>query len=83
MEFMPVRVWSVAPSLAEESVDTMVVWCKRLNMPLTEDQMIAGRYLEARGARFLIEFGYGNAVAKADELFQLECEKALELGLIH
>ena len=61
----------------------MADWCKRLNMPLTEDQLIAGRYLESRVARFLVEFGYGNAVAKADELFDLECEKALEVGLLN
>ena len=63
-------------------MDTMEEWCKRLKMPLTEDQAISGRYLEARGARFLIDFGYGNAVAKADALFDIECEKAIEVGLI-
>ena len=63
-------------------MDTMVGWCKRLNMPLTEDQRIAGLYLESRHAKFLVDFGYANAVAKADALFDLECEKALEAGLI-
>lgn len=64
------------------SVDTMEEWCKRLKMPLTEDQKIAGKYLESRHSTFLIDFGYGNAVAKADALFDLECEKAMEEGLI-
>lgn len=63
-------------------MDTMQDWCKRLNIPLTEDQAISGRYLESRHAKFLINFGYGNAVAKADELFDLECEAALQVGLI-
>jgi hypothetical protein len=58
-------------------------WCKRNNIPLSEDQVVAARYLASRGARFLCEFGYGNAVEKADILFELECEKAMEYGLLN
>jgi hypothetical protein len=62
--------------------DSMETWCKRLEIPVTEDQLIASRYLESRNARFLCDFGYGNAIQKADILFDLECAKALEVGLI-
>ena len=63
-------------------MDTMEEFCRNQNIPLTEDQIVAEKYLRSRGARFLIEYGYGNAVMKADALFTLECEKALEAGLI-
>jgi hypothetical protein len=66
----------------EDSVKTMQEWCEYLKMPLTEDQRIAGLYLESRRAKFLVDFGYANAVAKADALFDVECEKAIEVGLL-
>jgi hypothetical protein len=36
-----------------------------LALPLTTDQLRAGRYLEARGLRFCVEFGHENAIAVA------------------
>ncbi len=36
-----------------------------LNLALTTDQLRASAYLEARGLRFCIEFGYDNAVEMA------------------
>jgi hypothetical protein len=53
----------------------MEEWCKSNDIPLTEDQVIASRFCQSRGLRFLCEFGWDNAIAKADELFQREVEK--------
>ena len=64
-------------------MDSMVDWCQSKKIPLTEDQVIASHYVESRGMRFFIEFGYENVVSRADELFNLECEKALEVGLLN
>ena len=56
--------------------------CKYLNIEATEDQLIAGSFLESRGLRFCCEFGTDNAIEKADALFDVECEKAIEVGLL-
>ena len=56
-------------------MDSMEEWCKRLKIPVTEDQLIAGHYLESRGKRFLCEFGYENAESLADDLFDQECNE--------
>lgn len=61
---------------------TMEEWCKYLKIPMTEDQIIASRYAESRGLKAMVDFGYGNVIAKADRLFDLECEKAIEVGLL-
>ena len=54
-------------------MESMEHYVKQLNLPATEEQLIAGQFLESRGQRFLIDFGYENAVEKADELFVTEC----------
>lgn len=46
--------------------------CKHLNIDATEEQLIAGNFLESRGQRFCVDFGYENAIAKADDLLDLE-----------
>lgn len=56
----------------------MKEWCEKNDVPLTEDQVAAGEFLESRGQRFLVEFGYENAVEKADMLF---IEEALVLAM--
>ena len=56
--------------------------CDQLKIKVTEDQLIAGRYLESRGLSFCVHFGTSNVTEKANILFNLECEKALEVGLI-
>jgi hypothetical protein len=43
-------------------------WCDRLDLELTLEQHIACAFLEGRGLRFLVDFGYENAVAKALKL---------------
>jgi len=40
-------------------------WCDRLDLELTLEQHIACAFLEGRGLRFLVDFGYENAVTKA------------------
>lgn len=47
--------------------------CKYLNIEATEDQLIAGSFLESRGLRFCCEFGTDNVIEKADEMFFQEC----------
>ena len=73
MKVTGVRVPSLAPFL-EVAMENMEWYVKEFHLPATEEQLIAGRYLESRGFRFLCEFGYGNAVKKADILFANECE---------
>jgi hypothetical protein len=63
-------------------MDSMVDWCRSNKIPFTEDQEIAEKYILSRGARPFIDYGYANVIQKADILFDLECEKALEVGLI-
>lgn len=48
-------------------------WCTYLRISADEDQHTAGRYLESRGQEFLKDFGYENAITKADDLFEEEC----------
>ncbi len=62
---------------------SMADWCKSNGVPLSEEQIVAASYLQSRGARFLIDFGYQNAVDKANDLFNSECERAIQEGLIH
>jgi hypothetical protein len=51
-------------------------YVKTLGLEATEEQLIAGRFLERVGhQRFCIEFGILNAVEKADTLFEQECAK--------
>jgi hypothetical protein len=56
--------------------------CKYLKIEVTEEQLIAGRYLESRGLMFCGHFGIENVIEKADILFDLECERAKEEGLL-
>lgn len=42
--------------------------CRMLGIELTCWQLWACEFLEARGLRFCVDFGYENAEAKADEL---------------
>lgn len=41
-----------------------------LDIDLTLEQHIACAFLEGRGLRFLIDFGYENAVAKTQEILR-------------
>lgn len=43
-------------------------WCDRLDIELTLEQHIACAFLEGRGLRFLVDYGYGNAIEKAMRL---------------
>jgi hypothetical protein len=47
--------------------------CEYLKIKATEDQLIAGSFLESRGLRFCCEFGTDNAIEKADKIFFEEC----------
>jgi hypothetical protein len=50
-------------------------WCKEKGIPLTDDQVISSLYCRAKGLRFMIDYGYENVIAKADEVFDRECDK--------
>lgn len=50
-------------------MDTMKDWCKEHGIRLTPQEKKAGELLENKGQRFFVEFGYGNAEAKARELY--------------
>lgn len=63
-------------------MDTMEAFCKSEGIPLTEEQLVAESYIRSRGAKWLIDYGYSNVISRANMLFEVECEKALELGLI-
>ena len=63
-------------------MDSMVDWCRANKIPLTEEQIIAENYVRSRGAKFFVDYGYENVVSRADELFNLECEAAMQIGLI-
>jgi hypothetical protein len=43
----------------------MAEWCKDHRIKLTLAQKRAGEFLESRGNKFLVGFGYGNALSKA------------------
>ena len=47
--------------------------CEYLKIKVTEDQLIAGSFLESRGLRFCGEFGNRKHIEKADEMFFEEC----------
>jgi hypothetical protein len=42
-------------------MDTMKEWCKELKMRLTPEQRKTGEFLESKGKKFLVDFGYSNA----------------------
>jgi len=46
-------------------------WCKRSDVPLTPWQEWACDFLEARGLRFMVDFGYKNAEDKAETICAL------------
>lgn len=48
-----------------------------LGLMLTEDQVVAARYLESIGQRFLIDFGYQNVVPKAKAEIEARIPKHL------
>jgi len=52
-------------------------WCREHGIPVTEDQLTAEKYVRSRGERFMIDFGYENVIAKADALFDKECNALL------
>lgn len=58
-------------------MESMVWYVEQLKLNVTEAQMIAGRYLESRGLKFCIDFGYENVIEFADTLFAKECELAM------
>lgn len=41
-------------------------YCTRYQVPLSAQQVWAMHWLEMRGKRFLVDFGYANAVTLAD-----------------
>ena len=51
----------------------MKQWCSGHGIQVSEEQEISAQFLQSRGQRFMVEFGYDNCVAKADELFFEEC----------
>ena len=48
--------------------------CRYLAIPVTGEQLAAGKYLESRAQIFCAHFGIDNAVQMADDLFEKECE---------
>ena len=60
---------------SERVMNSMEWYVNYLGLEATEDQLVAGRFLESRGQRFCCEFGILNAVEKADAIFDQECEK--------
>ena len=64
-------------------MDSMVAWCRSNKIPLTEEQVVSENYIRSRGARFMVDYGYENVVASADILFEFECAKAMEVGLLN
>ncbi len=58
-------------------LEDMKKTCEYLKIEVSDEQLIAGRFLESRGLMFCFHFGTENAIRKADKLFDLECEKAL------
>jgi hypothetical protein len=58
-------------------MDSMEEWCKRLKIPVTEDQLIAGHYCASRHKKFLVDFGVENVESIADNLFDQECDKIM------
>jgi hypothetical protein len=55
-------------------MQSMEEWCKEHGIVLSQEQIVADKYLRSRNAgRFMIDWGYGNVVKKADELFAMEC----------
>ena len=48
--------------------------CRRLGIKLSKNARRAGKFLEERGHKFGVEFGYVNAEEKARELYNLNLE---------
>ena len=58
-------------------------WCKNHGIKFSEDQIIAENYIRSRGYKPFVDYGYDNVIVRADALFELECEKAMEVGLLN
>lgn len=48
-------------------------WRDRLNLPTTAEQDGACLFLEAKGLRFMVEYGYENAIEKARKYPEFAC----------
>ena len=64
-------------------LEDMKKTCEYLKIEVSDEQLVAGRFLESRGLRFCCEFGYENVIQKADDLFERECEKAMVTGSLN
>lgn len=42
-------------------MDTMKEWCKEFKMRMTPEQRKTGEFLESKGKKFLVDFGYSSA----------------------
>ena len=55
-------------------METMAEWCKEHGVKITLQDKRAGAFLEKQGQKFLVNFGYGNAVKKAKEEYRFNAD---------
>jgi hypothetical protein len=46
-------------------------YCRLMHVEFPDDVILAASYLQAKGLRFCMEFGYENAIQKAEELYRV------------
>ncbi len=49
---------------------TVAEYCERFKFEPTDEQLLACVWLEVRGFRFLVDFGYENALQKAEDILE-------------
>jgi hypothetical protein len=49
-------------------------WCRRLGIRLSPKQHMAAKYLEQRGRRFMVHFGYQNAIGLARDAWRAQSQ---------
>lgn len=45
-------------------------YCMLMHEEFSDDIILAASYLQAKGLRFCVDFGYQNAVPKAEEMYR-------------
>jgi hypothetical protein len=49
---------------------TIEEYCRLMHVEFTDDVVLAASYLQAKGLRFCVDFGYQNAWSKAEEVYE-------------
>lgn len=64
-------------------MNSLEEWCRKNFIRFDEEQSSFERYLRSRGAKAFVDYGYENLEEKAKQLFEFECQRAIEQGLVN